>query len=81
MEMNVLGTVTKMDPVQYMEQSGTDISDIQVCEGKMIVAVYVGDDDCPFTGAEYDDGSFSICGLGCDSEVTKDEMVSLLANY
>ena len=64
---------------RYTELSGTDISDVQVCMDKEPIAVYVGnDDDCPFTGVEYSDGTFSICGLGRDGVVTKDEMVYML---
>lgn len=65
----------RMTIERYTELSGTDISDIQVCIDKEPVAVYVGDDgDCPFTGVEYSDGTYSICGLGTDDIVTKEEM-------
>ena len=44
----------KFTPAQYEEMFGVSVEDVQVCEDKEVVAVYLGEDEwCPYTGVEY----------------------------
>lgn len=69
----------KLTVAQYEEMFGDSIADVQVCENKEAVAAYVSEnEECPYTGVEYADGTFSICGVGSDNVVTKEEMEWML---
>lgn len=69
----------KFTPAEYEEMFEVSVADVQVCEDKEVVAVYIGEDEwCPYTGVEYADGTFSICGVGSDDVVTKEEMEWML---
>lgn len=71
----------KLTVAEFEEMSGCDIEDVNVSDGKKVVAVYISDDDeCPYVGTEYDDGTFGVCGLRVDSIVTKQRMIDMLCD-
>lgn len=69
----------KITVVEFEEMTGCTAEDVTVNDGSTVVAVYISnDEECPFTGTEYADGTFGICGLGFDSIVTKEQMEEML---
>lgn len=74
--------VQRIMPVQYESISGTDINSIHIHpdNNNPIVAVYIGSYECPYVGAEYANGEYSICGMHIDSMVEKGTMVSIIAS-
>ena len=64
----------KMSAYEY-----DDLEDVIIDNNKEPMFVYISEDEeNPYVGVEYDDGSFSIVGCCTDCEVTFDEMRELL---
>lgn len=56
-----------------------DLEDVIIFDKNEPMYVYLSDnEENPFVGVEYDDGRFSIVGLGMDSEVDYEEMCAML---
>ena len=71
------GNIFSMPFAKYSKMSGYTEDDISLHPEKNVVRVYLLDlgdgEDGPYTGVEYDDGTFSVVGLGYDSDVNSKE--------
>lgn len=77
--------VKRLTLAEFEEQSGDSIGSVVVERSEHVykehepVWAYVADDS-PYVGVEYDDGMFSIAGLGHDSYVEKSAMLVMLCS-
>lgn len=77
--------VKRLTLAEFEEWSGDSVDSVvverpkYVCKEHEPVWVYVADDS-PYAGVEYDDGTFSIAGLGHDSYVEKSAMLVMLCS-
>ena len=64
---------------EYEDVFGGSIEDIKIYERK-VLCVYMNDeyDDCGYVGCGYDDGSYSIVGLGRDCMCSYEFMCDML---
>lgn len=71
------GNIFSMPFAKYSKMSGYTEDDISLHPEKNVVRVYLLDlgdgEDGPYTGVEYDDGTFSVVGLGYDEDVNSKE--------
>ena len=71
------GNIFSMPFAKYSKMSGYTEDDISLHPEKNVVRVYLLDlgegEDGPYTGVEYDDGTFSVVGLGYDADVNSKE--------
>lgn len=59
-----------------------ELDDVIIDNNKEPMFVYLSDnEDNPYVGVEYEDGSYSIVGCCTDCEVTFDEMYELLNDW
>ena len=71
--------IITMNADEFFKNSGYMEDDISLHPEKRVVKVYVLDlgldeyEEGPYTGVEYDDGTFSVVGLGYDSDVNSKE--------
>lgn len=69
--------IITMNADEFFKNSGYMEDDISLHPEKNVVRVYLLDlgdgEDGPYTGVEYDDGTFSVVGLGYDSDVNSKE--------
>lgn len=74
-----------LTPAEFEERSGDSIDGVVVLQPEYVfeehspIKVYVADDS-PYVGVEYNDGTFSIVGLGHDSYVEKSTMLVMLCS-
>lgn len=72
------GKVKRLAPAEFEEWSGDSVDSVAIGRSKPIW-VYTADDS-PYVGVEYDNGTFSIVGLGHDSYVEKSAMLVMLCS-
>lgn len=69
--------IITMNADEFFKNSGYTEDDISLHPEKNVVRVYLLDlgegEDGPYTGVEYDDGTFSVVGLGYDADVNSKE--------
>lgn len=74
--------IITMNADEFFKNSGYMEDDISLHPEKRVVRVYLLDlgdgEDGPYTGVEYDDGTFSVVGLGYDSDVNSKEKMKQL---
>ena len=70
--------VKRLTLAEFEEWSGDSVDSVVIGQSKPIW-VYTADDS-PYVGVEYDDGTFSIVGLGHDSCVEKSAMLVMLCS-
>ena len=57
-----------------------DVKNVRLKEG--VKFVYLSDnDECPYVGCEYIDGTFSVVGVCVDQFCSYDDMVHYLTNF
>lgn len=76
---NIIPTkVKRLTLAEFEEWSGDSVDSVVIGRSKPIW-VYAADDS-PYVGVEYDNGTFSIVGLGHDSYVDKSAMLVMLCS-
>lgn len=70
--------VKRLTLAEFEEWSGDSVDSVVIGQSKPIW-VYTADDS-PYVGVEYDNGTFSIVGLGHDSYVEKSAMLVMLCS-
>lgn len=70
--------VKRLTLAEFEEWSGDSVDSVVIGRSKPIW-VYTADDS-PYVGVEYDNGTFSIVGLGHDSYVEKSAMLVMLCS-
>ena len=72
--------VIKMSKHEFEDKYGTEVEDVSLKSADDVVSIFMSeDDDCPFIGCSYKDGTYSITGCGCDNFCTYGNMVDVLS--